>query len=270
MQYLIVLPIGVLVGLLLGVLGGGGAILAVPALVYLLGQQPRAATFASLVIVVVSASAGLIGHWRAGRVRVGAGVTFAAAGLAGSFVGSRVSVAANPNTLLLGFAILMLFVAAMMAWRQLRAARPGPTAATGAAGADRAHSGTPHRIRQVAVIAATATGIGFLTGLFGVGGGIVVVPTLVLALGFAMPIAVGTSLVVIVLNSLAAIAARLGSHISLDWPLIAVFTSAAVIGAVAGNRIAGRINTRRLTQGFIVLLMTVAAYTASRSLLQLA
>src|SRR6266568_5173358 len=114
MQYLIVWPIGLVVGLLLGTLGGGGAILAVPALVYLLGERPKAATFASLLIVVVSASAGLIGHWKAGRVRVGAGVVFALAGLGGSFAGSRVSVAADPNVLLLGFAGLMLVIAAVM------------------------------------------------------------------------------------------------------------------------------------------------------------
>ncbi len=303
MAYLIAPPVGVLVGLLLGMLGGGGAILAVPALVYLMGQSPKAATFGSLVIVVVSAPAALIGHWRAGRVRAGAGVAFAAAGLLGSYLGSRVSLSANPNVLLLAFAALMLVIATVMTWRLRRASGPATAAAVSRAtvpaaavagpprGSEIGAAGDPggggngdpggggndgpgagqagRRVRQLALIAATATGIGFLTGLFGVGGGIIVVPTLVLALGFEMQIAVGTSLVVIILNSLAAITARLGSHVTLDWLLIAAFTASAIVGAVAGNKIAGRVDTRRLTQVFIALIVVVAAYTASRSLVQL-
>jgi uncharacterized protein len=302
MAYLIAPPVGVLVGLLLGMLGGGGAILAVPALVYLMGQSPKAATLGSLVIVAVSAPAALIGHWRAGRVRVGAGMAFAAAGLIGSYLGSQVSLSANPNVLLLAFAALMVVIAAVMTWRLRRTSQPATAVAVsratvpaatvagssggseiGAAGDPGAGGGNPggsghdspavgntaRRTRQLALIAATATGIGFLTGLFGVGGGIIVVPTLVLALGFEMPIAVGTSLVVIIINSLAAIATRLGSHVTVDWLLIAAFTASAIVGAIVGNRIASRVNTRRLTQAFIALIVVVAAYTASRSLVQL-
>jgi uncharacterized membrane protein YfcA len=287
MAYVLSLPIGLVVGLLLGTLGGGGAILAVPALVYLLGQSPSTATFASLVIVVIGASAGLLAHWRAGRVRVGAGVGFAAAGLVGSFLGSRVSLAVNPNVLLLGFAALMLVIAAVMVWRQRTMAAPAPPAAVAVAagrvgtaaapverdtgttrpeaGADAGQRGTS--VRRGLVFAGTASGIGFLTGLFGVGGGIIVVPTLVLALGFTMPVAVGTSLVVIILNSLAAIVARLGSGgVTLDWLLIAVFAGSAVVGALAGNRIAERIDTRRLTRAFVGLIVVVAVYITIRSL----
>jgi uncharacterized protein len=308
MEFLIAPPVGVAVGILLGMLGGGGAILAVPALVYLLGLHPKAATFGSLIIVVVSAPAALIGHWRAGRVRFAAGVAFAAAGLAGSFLGSQVSTGANPNVLLTGFAALMLVIAGLMAWR-LRQAATAPAAAVtvspprrepipavaGAAGAAgppsrAAHTGIPgisgapdadadadagsgraaaQRLRQLALLVPTASGIGFLTGLFGVGGGIIVVPTLVLVLGFEMPIAVGTSLVVIILNSLAAITARVGSHIALNWTILGLFTASAIVGAVAGNKLAEKVDTRRLTQAFVVLIVVVAVYTAGRSLLQL-
>jgi uncharacterized membrane protein YfcA len=277
-QFVLALPIGLLVGVILGSLGGGGAIVAVPALVYLLGLEPHAATTASLVIVVITASAGVVGHWRAGRVRAGAAVAFAAAGLVGSYLGSRVSGTADPNALLLGFAILMLMVAGMMAARQRRTSAAPVLATAGAAGGS--GSGGPgaggaslaDRIGQMrgpahlAVIAATATAIGFLTGLFGVGGGIIVVPTLVLVLGFDMPTAVGTSLVVIILNSVAALATRVGSHATFDWPLIAVFTASAVAGVLAGNRVADRADARRLTQAFIVLVVVVAVYTAARSL----
>jgi len=300
--FLIALTVGAVVGGLLGMLGGGGAILAVPALVYLLGQHPKAATFGSLLIVLVSAPVALIGHWRAGRVRLGAGVAFAAAGLAGSFLGSRVSISANPNVLLVGFAGLMLIIAGLMAWRLRRTKVPaaaaalmqsqqaevptatmtgrsldsagvlaaaGPTVRPGSAVTADGDRGRAWHGGRLPILVTTATGIGFLTGLFGVGGGIIVVPTLVLVLGFEMPIAVGTSLVVIILNSLEAMAARVGGHISLDWAILAVFTASAIAGAVAGNRLAGRVNTRRLTQAFIGLIIVVACYTAARSLLQL-
>ena len=108
---------------------------------------------------------------------------------------------------------------------------------------------------------------GLLIGLsLGVGGGFVIVPALVLALGFDMPTAVGTSLLVIAINSAAALTARLGSHVGLDWPLLGVFTVAALAGVLAGNRVASRVDASRLTAGFTVLLIAVAAYSLARSL----
>ena len=127
------------------------------------------------------------------------------------------------------------------------------------------HGGSSVLRRGLTLIAA-ATGVGLLTGFFGVGGGFVIVPALVLVLGFDMPAAVGTSLLVIAINSAAALAARLGSQASLDWPLIAVFTAAALAGVLAGNRVASRIDASRLTTAFTVLLIAVAAYLLSRSL----
>jgi hypothetical protein len=114
-------------------------------------------------------------------------------------------------------------------------------------------------------IIVAATGVGLLTGFFGVGGGFVIVPALVLALGFDMP-AMGTSLLVIAINSATALAARLGSLADLDWPLLAVFTAAALAGALAGNRVASRIDLSRLATAFTVLLIAVAAYSLVRSL----
>ena len=111
-----------------------------------------------------------------------------------------------------------------------------------------------------------ATVVGLVTGFFGVGGGFVVVPALVLALGFEMPVAVGTSLLVIAVNSAVALLARIGTPVHADWPLIAVFTSAAVAGALAGTRIATVANPRRLAAAFTVLLVLVAVYTTARSL----
>ncbi len=115
-------------------------------------------------------------------------------------------------------------------------------------------------------IVAAATAVGLLTGFFGVGGGFVIVPALVLALGFDMPAAVGTSLLVITINSAVALAARFGGQVHLDWPLLAVFTAAALAGTVAGNRIASRVDASRLTAAFTVLLAAVAVYSLGRSL----
>ncbi|MST33838.1 TSUP family transporter, partial [Acidimicrobiaceae bacterium USS-CC1] len=128
------------------------------------------------------------------------------------------------------------------------------------------------RVSRMALLrlGATATVVGLLTGFFGVGGGFVIVPALVLALGFSMPEAVGTSLLVIGINSAASLGARLGGHVHLDWTLLAVFTLAAVAGSVAGNRVASKVNSAVLTRAFTVLLVVVAVYTAARSIPHLA
>jgi uncharacterized membrane protein YfcA len=143
-----------------------------------------------------------------------------------------------------------------------------PGRRTGTATLDRAAGAARPRARRswrrpaipgAVKIVTAATAVGLLTGFFGVGGGFVIVPALVLALGFEMPAAVGTSLLVIAINSAASLAARLGGHVHLDWPLLAVF-------AVAGNRVACRVDASRLTAAFAVLLAAVAVYSLGRSL----
>jgi uncharacterized membrane protein YfcA len=249
----IAIPAGLLIGLSLGALGGGGSILTVPALVYLLHQRPHAATTASLLIVGITALAGMAAHWRAGRVRAVQGITFGVLGVVGSYAGSRLSASIRPDLLLTLFAGLMLVAATAMLRRQRRSAgQPGAAAAA--------------TTRRALKVAAAATGVGLLTGFFGVGGGFVIVPALVLALGFEMPAAVGTSLLVISVNSAAALGARLGEGVHLDWTLIGVFTLAALAGTLGGDRIASRVSTSRLAAAFTVLLVAVAAYTLSRSL----
>jgi len=270
----IAVPAGLLMGLLLGALGGGGSILTVPVLVYLLRQEPHAATAGSLLIVGITAAGGMIAHRRAGRVRLAPGITFGVLGAAGSYAGTRLSSSVPPDLLLSLFAGLMLAAAAAMlrrrhgtAGQRERAAGRPPTPAQASGPRmtwQRAGRGTVLR-RGLKIIAA-ATGVGLLTGFFGVGGGFVIVPALVLVLGFHMPAAVGTSLLVIAINSAAALAARLGSQVSLDWPLLAVFTAAALAGVLAGNRVASRVDPSRLATAFTVLLIAVAAYSLARSL----
>lgn len=284
------IPVGLLIGLSLGALGGGGSILTVPALVYLLGQSPHEATTGSLVIVGITSLAGMVAHWRSGRVRVVPGLVFGVLGVAGSYVGSRLSAGVDPYVLLVGFAVLMLVAAAAMLKRcdcvhlrrhvgeqEHEGHPPAPSAPTGSGGAttlERVRLETPAAAprldvaRAVKVLVA-ATVVGLLTGFFGVGGGFVIVPALVIALGFPMPVAVGTSLLVISINSAVALGSRLGGDTHLDWPLLGLFTLAAIAGTVLGNRVASRVSPARLSLAFTGLLVLVAVYTMARSLPQL-
>lgn len=263
------IPIGLLIGLSLGALGGGGSILTVPALVYLLGQDTRSATTGSLIIVGITALTGMTTHHRAGRVRVVQGMVFGVLGIAGSYVGSQLSAKVAPDVLLAAFSLLMLVVAALMFARSRR--RDGVTQASGV------DVGPIIRLRpsfvcacpRAAKVLLTATAVGLLTGFFGVGGGFVVVPALVLVLGFPMPVAVGTSLLVISINSASALVARMGHGLALNWALIGAFTAAAIIGSLLGGRVTARLQPRLLSQAFALLLVAVALYTAARSIPQL-
>ncbi len=253
MRELLVSPLGFLIGLSLGALGGGGSILAVPVLVYLAGQSAKQATATSLVLVGVSAFVGIVPHWRAGRVRLGRGVVFGIAGIGGSLLGSHWNEVVDPDVLLLAFSGIMLVAAAGM-YRRTRASAPATD--------DTEH----HRTSVGTVIKVLLAGslVGLLTGFFGVGGGFVIVPALVLALGFAMPTAVGTSLLVIGINAVVALSTRLQGGF-LEWGVIVPFTVASIAGVLVGSRLAGTHNPKVLQQWFVVLLVAVAVYTAARS-----
>ncbi|MFJ9608385.1 sulfite exporter TauE/SafE family protein [Kitasatospora sp. NPDC101176] len=274
---LLALAAGAVVGLALGGLGGGGSMLAVPALVYLLGFSPALATTAGLAIVAATSLTGLFAHARAGRVRWRTGALFAAAGLPAAAAAGAVS-AYLPGALLTGaFALL----AGLAAWRMLASTRatataearvgtaPGPAAAPTVAAAARATpataSGAPAvapRTRPTAGAgraAAAGAGLGAVTGLLGVGGGFLAVPALVSALAFTMAEAVGTSLLVISANSLAALLPRIGAAGSVDWSVAAPFTGAAILGAWDGKRLADRFAGRTLQRVFAIALLGVAA-----------
>jgi uncharacterized membrane protein YfcA len=261
---LLALPLGLLIGIALGALGGGGSILTVPALVYAIGESPSHATTASLVIVGFTALTGAAGHARAGRVRWGPGVVFGVVGVGGSLLGSRLNKLVNPNVLLLAFAGLMLVAAVAMTQRQ-RSMQPEAARRPGEGQA--AQRLTPRLLLAVAV---AGTVVGFMTGFFGVGGGFVIVPALVLALGFGMGDAVGTSLLVIAINTVAALGARAAAAATIEWSVVVPFTLAAMLGSLLGNRIAGRVPAATLTRAFAALLVLLAVYVATRSVLALA
>lgn len=260
---LLAVGVGLLVGGVMGALGGGGAIIAIPALIFLLDQTPQAATTASLVIVGLTALVGVAQHHRGRRVRFADGTVFALLGAAGAFLGGRVAVDADPDVVLSLFAVLLLAVATVM-WRR---SRPGA-----AAGRDRDPGPwltlRPWRVdlRRGALVLVVASAVGVLTGFFGVGGGFAIVPALTLVLGLPMRVAVGTSLWVIALTSGVSLSARVGGGgIALDWGLVAVFTGAAMLGSLVGGRLTARLDGRLLQRGFAVLLLLVAVVTGVQS-----
>jgi len=276
MRALLASPLGFLIGLSLGALGGGGSILAVPALVYAAGQDPKAATTTSLVLVTITALIGIIPHWRAGHVRLAAGAVFGLAGIGGSLIGSAWNEAVDADVLLFAFSMLML-VAAYAMWRRLRKQAAAPavrSAGAAAATPERLETdppaGTAIRLDVATAVKVVIAGsfIGLLTGFFGVGGGFVIVPALVLALGFSMPDAVGTSLLVIAVNSTVALTTRLPSG-SVEWGTVIPFTIASLIGVFVGSRLASTRDPSFLQKWFVVLLVVVAVYTATSSLLAL-
>ncbi len=269
------IPMGLLVGLALGALGGGGAILAIPALIYLMGQTPAAASMGALVIVTISAIVGVLPHWRAGRVHLQEGLIFGVIGVAGSVAGSHLSAGLSGPWLLTLFSGLLGFVAVLML---KRAAAPAGTqsgvaaaavsdavAVVGAPQFPRGVAGLGHGPAAYLRLFLTASGVGLLTGFFGVGGGFAVVPALVLALGLPMRDAVGTSLVVITINSLTALASRVNLGIALDWRVIGLFSVFAVAGSLLGARVNRAVDPTVLTRAFVILLVAIAVYTAAQN-----
>ena len=278
MRGLLTSPLGFLIGLSLGALGGGGSILAVPALVYAAGLDVRQATTVSLVLVGSAAIVGMVGHYRGGRVRVGTGVAFGAAGIGGSLAGSWVNDQLNPDILLLAFAGLVL----VAAWRMIshcpsctkvgERAELEATVTLGHGPGSPTATLTHRRFRvdtsDVVKLVIAGTFVGFLTGLFGVGGGFVIVPALTLLLGLTMPEAIGTSLLVIAINSVVALVPRLDGA-TIDWTVALPFIISTVAGVVTGSKLAGRLDPDKSLRAFAALLVAVALYTGIQATLSL-
>ncbi|HEX9258031.1 MAG TPA: sulfite exporter TauE/SafE family protein [Acidimicrobiales bacterium] len=261
-------PLGFLIGLSMGALGGGGSILSVPVLVYVAGQDPKAATSTSLVLVAITSVIGMVPHLRAGRVRVAAGVVFGVAGSAANYAGSQLNKSVDQNVLLLLFSGVML-AAAGATWRRVQRDRRRPVIVEPGGVAAAVVQGPQLRVDVPTVIRVLVLGsaVGLLTGFFGVGGGFVIVPALVVAMGFPMAEAVGTSLLVIAINTAFALAVRARSGAVLEWDVILPFLAASIAGVLTGARVAGRYRSDVLAKWFVALLVTVATYTAIRSVL---
>ncbi len=259
--------LGLLMGGALGALGGGGSILAVPMLVYIAGETVKVGTTASLVAVGAAALAGAIGHFFAGRVKVGKGLLFGVVGVGGSLLGSALNRVADPNLLLLLFALFMIFIGARMVFAGVGGPRRAQALAVEGAEiavAEQSRSGAVKALRVV--IAGTV--VGFLTGFFGVGGGFVIVPALVLALDFSMPDAIGTSLLVIAVNSVISLGARMG-HVHVPWDVVMVFSAGALIGSLIGSRAASHFQANALKRAFVVLIFILAIYMGADAVVRM-
>ncbi|AQA03897.1 hypothetical protein BVC93_17315 [Mycobacterium sp. MS1601] len=233
------IALAVLVGVALGLLGGGGSILTVPLLAYVAGMDAKQAIATSLLVVGVTSAVGAISHARAGRVQWRTGLTFGAAGMAGAYGGGLLARFIPGTILLIGFAVMMIATAVAM----LRGRRNLDTPAG-------------HRL-PVPKILAEGLVVGLVTGLVGAGGGFLVVPALALLGGLPMPVAVGTSLIVIAMKSFAGLGGYLSS-VHINWTLAFAVTAAAVVGALAGARLTALVNPEALrkTFGWFVLAMS--------------
>ena len=262
---------GALIGLSLGALGGGGSILAVPVLVYALGQTSAQATTGSLVVVGVTSLVGALAGYRAGNVLLARGAAFGLVATGGAVAGGRASALVADAVLLGSFAVLMLAVGVLLAVRQWRGRRSTPdgTPAAHPALDDPIITFSPTfacQCPRALKVLITATAVGLLTGFLGVGGGFLVVPALLVALSLPLEYAAGTSLVVITITSGVALLARAGSGVAPDWWPVMALTAAAAMAAVVGARVADRADTRRLSAAFTGLVLAVAAYTAAQAL----
>jgi uncharacterized protein len=260
---------GALIGLSLGALGGGGSVLAVPVLVYGLGQSAAQATTGSLLVVAVTSLAAAVTAYRSGNVLLTRGIVFGAVAIGGAAAGAKASGLVPEPVLLAAFTALLLVVAGVMAARQLRSRRGQPGAHLENHAGDPIISFRPSfacHCPRALTVAVTATVVGLLTGFLGVGGGFLVVPALVLALRLPMAYAAGTSLVVITITSASALAVRAGTGTHPSWGLVLLLTTVAVVGGFAGARLTARTDTSKLQAAFTVLLVLVAGYTAWRAL----
>ncbi|HTK06202.1 MAG TPA: sulfite exporter TauE/SafE family protein [Ktedonobacteraceae bacterium] len=242
LSFLVILVLGALIGLALGALGGGGSILTIPILVYILNMNTHTAVTASLVIVGLNALFGMVFHYRAGHVQVKQSLFFGVYGLVASYIGARLSSILPGPILLVLFGIVMLVIALTML-RPKRQIQKG-------------------KRQWWWMTLLGGAGVGFLTGFLGVGGGFLIVPALVFFLGMTMQDAVGSSLLVIAINSTSGLLGHLNSG-PLPWREIIIFSVAGVAGLFAGTSITKKIPAQRLSQRFAVFVLVLAVVVLS-------
>jgi uncharacterized membrane protein YfcA len=251
-QGMLGLASGSLVGFSLGLVGGGGSILAVPLLVYLVGvSDPHVAIGTSAIAVAANAAANLANHARAGNVKWHCALVFAAAGVAGALLGSTLGKIVEGQKLLALFSIVMMVVGALML-------------------KSRSGEGEPSvRLNRENLPKLLVAGLvtGALSGFFGIGGGFLIVPALIVATGMPILYAVGSSLVAVTAFGLTT-AANYALSGFVDWSLAGLFVSGGVLGGLLGARSANSLAGRRgaLNTVFAALIFAVAIYMLVRSL----
>ena len=239
---LLSLLLGFGIGGSLGLLGGGGSILTVPALVYLIGQTPQVAVTTSLAIVGANSALGAFFHRSQGTLNWRVALIFGGTGMIFSYLAAGLSKQFSPNVLMVAFAALMLIVGIVLV-------RQKPTL-------QRLEQKDDLKLWKVLV---GGISVGLLTGILGVGGGFLIVPALVMLVGMPMHQAVGTSLVVITMNSLSGFLGHL-TGMTLDIPVILIFIAAGVIGTFAGSRLGKHLDATLLRKAFALFVIGLALF----------
>lgn len=232
--------LAVFVGISLGLLGGGGSILTVPLLVYVAGMDAKQAIASSLFVVGVTSAFGAITHARAGRVRWKVAAVFGVAAMAGAYAGGRLAHLIPGNILLIAFAVIMIAAAVAM----LRGRRDIGDESAG-----------PLPVAKILLQGAV---VGVISGLVGAGGGFLLVPALALLGGLPMPAAVGTSLVVISMQSFAGLAGHLATD-PINWKVAGAVSAAAVAGSILGGLLTSRVDPTVLRKAFGWFVLAMAA-----------
>lgn len=250
LQYVLGGVSGSLVGFVLGLVGGGGSILAVPLMVYLVGvRSPHVAIGTSALAVALNAASGLVSHWRIGNVKWHCAAVFAISGIVGAAIGSTLGKAFDGQKLLFLFALVMIAVGILMLRR-------------------RTHIGNSEvRLGRdnAAKLVGFGVGTGLFSGFFGIGGGFLIVPGLIAASDMSMINAVGSSLLAVTAFGLTTAVNYAVSGL-VDWPLALVFVAGGFIGSLAGTRAARQLSGKgHLTTIFAALIFVVAAYMLWKS-----
>lgn len=232
--------LGFAIGLTLGFLGGGGSILTVPALVYIVGQSPQAAVTASLMIVGMNSAMGAFFHRKQGTQNWQIALIFGGAGMVAAYLSAGLSDLLPSTVLMILFALLMLVVGGFMIF-----------------------SKPPQNQEQCTchwlLTLASGVGVGILTGFLGIGGGFLIVPALVMLVGLPIRQAVGTSLLVIAMNSLAGFLGHLNGD-PIDLTVVTIFVVAGLFGSLSGTKLAKVIKPDYLRTSFALFVMLLAVF----------
>lgn len=244
------------VGFLLGLIGGGGSVLAVPLLVYVVGvPSPHVAIGTSAFAVAASACANLIGHARAGNVKWNCAIVFALAGIGGAMIGSTIGKEIDGQKLLALFGALMIVIAGAMFLKKDSAGNPGVVLNWASAA------------RLTPVLLAYGVGVGALSGFFGIGGGFLVVPGLIAATGMPLLSAVGSSLVSVTAFGLTTALNYAASGL-VDWRMAAIFIAGGILGGFFGGRAAKALanRTQLFAKVFAVIIASVGLFMAAKGI----
>jgi uncharacterized membrane protein YfcA len=234
--------LAVLIGLSLGLMGGGGSILTVPILVYVLGMNAKLSIALSLAIVGVTSLVGSYSHYRAGNLNLKIASVFTPFAMGGTFIGAKLSAFLTGSTQLIIFAVVML-IAAFFMFR----------------GRAEIEADEKDKKLNYPLIIGEGIFVGILTGIVGVGGGFMIVPALVLLGKVPMKEAVGTSLIIIAFKSFAGFAGYLG-QVEVPWGFLAIFTGFTIVGILVGSALVKYVSQEKLKKGFAIFLVVMGIF----------